>query len=370
MADVTISSLPLGTPTTGIIVPWSDGTTTYQAKLSSLITAQGNMGTGAIQLPSGTAVQRPVPVEGQIRYNSTLKTIEFYNGTRWVIVSTTLFSEVLIVGGGGSGGNWYYAGGGGAGGVVSTTVNIAAGTYSVIVGKGGVQTSNANLRRGINGENSSFLGLIAYGGGGGGSGASGGPGSLNGAAGGCGGGGCVYDAGITGGAGTPGQGFAGGNGAGYPSANGAGGAGGGGGAGGVGINGNQAASKSGDGGPGISSLITGEAKFYAGGGGGAAGISSIATPGTGGSGVGGNGALYNNNLGAFNNGNAVQNTGSGGGGSHYTENNYLPGSGANGVVIIAYPGTQAVATGGTISTTSRPGYVVHTFTNPGDTFSF
>jgi hypothetical protein len=34
-------------------------------------------------------------------------------------------------------------------------------------------------------------------------------------------------------------------------------------------------------------------------------------------------------------------------------------------VIVAYPGTVARATGGTISTLSRPGYVVHAFTTSG-----
>ena len=164
MADVTISQLGLGTPNTGVVVPYSDGTTTYRARLSSLITAQGDMGTGAIQLPSGTDAQRPTPVEGQLRYNFTAKTVEFYNGSRWVFVSTSLIAEVLIVGGGGSGGNWYYGGGGGAGGLISIVSNITAGTYNVVVGKGGVQTSNANIRRGANGENSSFFNLIAYGG--------------------------------------------------------------------------------------------------------------------------------------------------------------------------------------------------------------
>jgi hypothetical protein len=35
------------------------------------------------------------------------------------------------------------------------------------------------------------------------------------------------------------------------------------------------------------------------------------------------------------------------------------------VVIIAYPGTTPIATGGSISTTSRSGYVVHTFYSSG-----
>lgn len=361
MADTTISQLGVGTPTTSIVVPWSDGITTYKARLSALITAQGDMGTGAIQLPGGTDAQRPTAVEGQIRYNTGAKTVEFYNGSRWVTISISLIAEVLIVAGGGSGGNRYYAGGGGAGGLIYyPSMILGSGNYSVVVGLGGVATSSGVTVRGINGGNSSFNNLLVYGGGGGGSGASGGGGILP-NSGGSGGGGSLYTASQTGADGISGQGNKGGNGAGYPGGLASGGGGGGGGAGGAG--GNSTSSVAGAGGSGLQYSITGIARFYAGGGGGAA---YTGIGGTGGSGVGGNGA----NVDSFNNGNAVQNTGSGGGGSSYSENGGFPGSGANGVVIIAYPGSQAAATGGTISTTSRPGYVVHTFTNPGGTFSF
>lgn len=41
-------------------------------------------GTDAIQLPVGTTAQRPgSPTTGQIRYNSTFKVVETYDGTRW-----------------------------------------------------------------------------------------------------------------------------------------------------------------------------------------------------------------------------------------------------------------------------------------------
>lgn len=356
MADTTISQLGVGTPTTGIVIPWSDGTTTYQAKLSSLITAQGEMGTGAIQLPSGTDAQRPLAVEGQLRYNFTAKTLEFYNGSRWVFISTSLIAEVLIVAGGASGGGYYYGGGGGAGGLqYFPSMVLGSGAYSVVVGAGGVtQTGWYNLA-GVNGGNSSFNNVTTIGGGGG-AGYTGGAAKI----GGSGGGGSLYNQVVAGASGTPGQGNSGGNGRGYPTIN-NGGGGGGGGAGGAG--GNSSSSVAGVGGVGLQYSITGTAQFYAGGGGGAA---YVGVGGAGGSGVGGNGA----NVDTFNNGNAVQNTGSGGGGASYNENNNRPGNGANGVVIIAYPGTQAVATGGSISTTSRPGYVVHTFTSPGGTFNF
>lgn len=39
--------------------------------------------TGAIQLPVGTTAQRPTASASQMRYNSTFKTVETYDGTRW-----------------------------------------------------------------------------------------------------------------------------------------------------------------------------------------------------------------------------------------------------------------------------------------------
>ena len=39
--------------------------------------------TGAIQLPVGTTAQRPTASAGHMRYNSTFKTVETYDGTRW-----------------------------------------------------------------------------------------------------------------------------------------------------------------------------------------------------------------------------------------------------------------------------------------------
>ena len=118
MADVTISGLGHGTPTTGIILPWSDGTTTYQAKLSSLITAQGDMGTGSIQLPKGTGLQRGTPISGALRFNTGLGALEFYDGTNWQTINSVNANrvQVLAVGGGGGGGGGSDDSPGGAGG--------------------------------------------------------------------------------------------------------------------------------------------------------------------------------------------------------------------------------------------------------------
>lgn len=40
-------------------------------------------GTSALKLPVGTTAQRPTPVVGMIRYNSTTSLVEVYNGTAW-----------------------------------------------------------------------------------------------------------------------------------------------------------------------------------------------------------------------------------------------------------------------------------------------
>jgi len=39
--------------------------------------------TGGMLLPVGTTAQRPTPVTGQIRYNTTTNAVEVYNGTGW-----------------------------------------------------------------------------------------------------------------------------------------------------------------------------------------------------------------------------------------------------------------------------------------------
>lgn len=83
--------------------------------------------------------------------------------------------EYLVVGGGGGGGgartNSWGAGGGGGGGVVVGTKNLSVGSYSVVVGTGGSGGidvgAGSPAPKGINGGDSSFDGMAAYGGGGG-----------------------------------------------------------------------------------------------------------------------------------------------------------------------------------------------------------
>jgi hypothetical protein len=66
--------------------------------------------------------------------------------------------------------------------------------------------------------------------------------------------------------------------------------------------------------------------------------------------------------------NALINTGGGGGGTgdlHRFDNGNTVGIGGKGIVLIRYQASIALASGGTIDTTSSPGYVIHAFTDSG-----
>lgn len=366
MADTTISGLSriLSTDTSAII-PISIAGVTYGIPVSAIITAQGSMGNDAFQLPVGTSSNRPAAATvGDIRYNTTIGNIEYYNGTRWSgdIISGV---EILVVGGGGSGGrstSWAGAGGG-AGGLIETTVSLTPGVqYSVIVGVGGTAPT-VQGNRGGSGQDSAAVGVTALGGGGGGGYYSG---QQSGANGGSGGGGS-YDGsnpGGAGGLGTAGQGFNGGD-HNYGYGDGAGG-GGAGAAGGL-INYNSAGYPA-AGGAGKISSINGNATYYAGGGGGGAHNSSSPSPN---GGIGGGGAGGSNVSGSSGSA-GIDGLGGGGGGGGNTGGS--AGRGGNGIVIIAYPGNVSKATitgaGASTSTTSRPGYVVHTFNVGSSTFTY
>lgn len=243
--------------------------------------------------------------------------------------------DYLIIGAGGAGGSGYSttlssAGGGGAGGYIyHTGIELTGSTYDVIVGSG-ISFEN--------GENSSFNGYTAIGGG---------HGSMYTSApdsGGCGGGGCGFGV-MT--AGTGSQGFNGGDGSnpsGLPH---------GGGGGGIGTSGETAtvSTRGSNGGDGLSFNITGTPTYYGGGGGGG-GWSG--TPGYGG--LGGGGGSSEDTIG----GAGAANTGGGGGGSNFGNSAV----GGSGVVIVRYKTSNfPSATGGT-STTSGS-YTIRTFTSNG-----
>jgi len=277
------------------------------------------------------------------------------NGTVIVRYPATDYNvEVLVVGGGGGGG-YDTGGGGGAGGLVyNSKYSVSAGeNIQVTVGKGGKAAANSTSY-GTNGGSSKFHSVICIGGGAGGSN---GGGKQPGLSGGSGGGGGAYSAVQgAGGTGVPGQG----NDGGYAVVS-AGGGGGGAGQSGFSADGTNNGDSASDGGDGLAYSITGSSVVYAAGGGG--GQNSSDNRGTGGSsGVGGDGGSSTRNPTDPN-----ANTGSGGGGGANTNqpNGIRKGTnGADGIVIIAYKGPQR-GIGGTIDTTSRPGYTLHKFTTTG-----
>lgn len=294
------------------------GTTKIRLSVSdvSIIPADSITALASAQIPSGTSVQ-------------LMKTAtNTWNAIFGTVAVNSASASYLIVGGGGSGGSNNTnmgTGGGGAGGLLSGTSPLAVGTtYTITVGAGGAtQSGNGN---GNSGVASSALSVTASGGGGG-SGVSTGAG-VAGASGG--GGSGSFAAGTTaGGAGTLGQGFAGGSGQNSTSDAGVQVGGGGGGSAGTGAAGTGISG--GNGGAGAANSITGTSVNYAGGGGGGKRIAG--TAGTGGIGGGGNGgADANGSAGTANSGGGGGGAGTGGGGVIRTG-----GAGGSGVVILSIP---------------------------------
>ena len=311
------------------------GTTTIVAVTSTGATVTGDLavsGTGAVTLPVGTTAERPTPVTGMNRYNSTLVATEYYNGTAWVSSSAGAFTatggtvttangfkyhtftssgtftvlgngavEALVVAGGGGSAN--VAGGGGGGGVLHNSSKVlTSGAYDVIVGAGSSSSS---------GGNSTFGTMVALGGGSGGSGWV--------QYGGSGGGAFHQSPSVT--IGGPSI-QPSGDGTGYGNAGGgmtyvapypAGGGGGAGTAGGIGTVGTAGAGKL--------FSVSGTPTYYAGGGGGGYYQTSTSNDG----GIGGGGATGVN---------GTANTGGGGGGGPVNNGGW--GSGGSGIVIIRY----------------------------------
>lgn len=267
---------------------------------------------------TGTNGSAATATGGTITTNGNYRIHKFTNNGTFEVSSGSLNCDVLIVAGGGSGGNW---GGGGAGGVIYTSIVVSA-ENTVIVGAGGLGGSSQSDQA----PNSVFSSLIAYGGGrGANNGGNGYPGGS--------GGGSGDDDGHTPGAGTNGQGFAGGT-----SANGWGCGGGGGGSAEVGHNGTPEI-YGGNGGDGVSNNITGTYLWYGGGGGGRGWQNG--SSGVGGKGGGGRGGLY-----AESGYNGTNNTGGGGGGGSSPPYAY----GGSGIVIVRYLTNQTSSSSSNVTT--------------------
>jgi hypothetical protein len=302
MADVTINDLTGQAPTTSDVFPFSTTGVTPSTYKATLAQIKTALAVPAAQVNSD--------------WNVSSGVAQILNKPN---IPVPVVMDVLVVGGGGSGGGGYIdqCGAGGAGGLINyTNYNMYPGTYYVTVGAGGYSTGGSYSRS--NGQDSSIDGgsphinITAIGGGAGAAAR-----SQGGNSGGSGGGG--GDFGGPGGSAKFGQGNNGGSVAGGGEC-----PGGGGGAGGAGTG-------SCTGGAGLAISITGSSVTYA---------------------AGATAGLWTRPSDA--------NTGSGGGGagtSAFT-------SGAAGVVIFAYQGTGK-ASGGTVSTSSRTGWTVHTFTANG-----
>ena len=278
-------------------------------------------------------------------------TIHTFYTSGSLVPLTALNSSYLIVAGGGGGGGGM-GGGGGAGGLLSgSNVTIdSSSTYVITVGAGGAAAALSSGAQGVNGANSTWGAIANVAVGGGGAGYQ----NANGRSGGS-GGGAGSASGVTAGAGTSGQGFAGGLGAGLDSGSrGAGGGGGSSAVGGVGTS-----TTGGNGGAGTASSITGSSVTYAGGGGAGCGRST-GTPGTGGAGGGGSGTNDGSNA---TNGTANLGGGGGGGGESSGFVQGSGGAGGSGVVIVSYPGSTPQMAGGNVTVVSNT--VVHTFTSSG-----
>ena len=255
---------------------------------------------------------------GEVLTNGFYRVHVFTNAAAPATFTTTDdgYADILVVGGGGAGGHGAGGGGGGGGGVVhSNRVWLAAGAYAVTVGAGGTMTNKTTASK-VPGGDSSFVGIVAYGGGCGvgwddnsvvnSSGASGGGGARNrkGIE-----AGCVY-----------GQGHLGGGDSGihYRGA-------GGGGAGERGADGS--ADGPGAGGRGYACSITGETVVYGSGGGGGARVATDAMAPGGEN--GGNGACWTVAAAS-----GVDGTGGGGGGG--CDVSKQGGAGGCGAVIVRY----------------------------------
>ena len=284
-------------------------------------------------------------------------TVWIVSGNVTSLTSLPVVNYLLVGGGGGGGGT---LGGGGAGGQVQSGItNIQIGSsINTSIGAGGsggtpVPDIFNEANQGNAGNATFATGLPTALGGAGGGGhdrngtAANGTTTAN-------GGGTGSWAGNDGGAGAAG-GFAGGSGYSPDSP-----AGGGGGAGGPGGNTANSPLRSGSGGIGIDSAISGTLTNYGAGGGGSGSNNGgfVWSAGAAGGSSGGAGQLTAGS-------NAVANRGGGGGGGG-DDGNGVPfngGNGASGVAIFSYPTGSMTATGGTITTSG--GNTIHTFTTPG-----
>lgn len=81
MADVTINNLTSVVASNNAVIPVSVNNTTFKTTVSSIVDTIATR-TSGLQMPAGTTAQRSVaPTPGEIRYNTTLASLEWYHQT-------------------------------------------------------------------------------------------------------------------------------------------------------------------------------------------------------------------------------------------------------------------------------------------------
>jgi hypothetical protein len=370
-ANLQVKFTPSGGSTSTVTVTPSSATNSGNVAVPSAIYGQ-NAGTvvGIIVTTSDnvSSTSTNMTVAGfatggdTILSSGTTRTHIFKNTGTFAAPQNITSVDFLVVAGGGQGGNYFRGGGGGAGGVRSTLghtggggsveskITLTQGNHTITVGTGGTGSSGTT-NPGSNGGNSSIGSQVVSTGGGGGGTYS----NNNAQAGGSGGGAAGSSSHTSGGngAGTSGQGFAGGETSTATSVQLGGGGGGAGEAGKRGGNSSDLSGQCGFGGDGVYSTIisTSDASsqsvgevdssyVYFGGGGSGSGYdngnSNVNNTNSGGLGGGARGHLQN---GPYVNGTAGDaNTGGGGSGSSGPPSggNGTGGNGGSGVVIIKY----------------------------------
>jgi hypothetical protein len=262
----------------------------------------------------------------------------------WTPPSGVTANILMVAGGGGAGRD--QAGGGGAGGLIFKTGQSIPGTKTIVIGAGGASASSYEINPGV-GNNTTFNGLTALGGGAGSYGHTNAPSATR--SGGSGGGGDGENRSTGAGQGQQSSSASGGYGNNSGSGQNGGGGGGGGGAGGVGSNPNG--NSGGAGGDGLKEVtigstvynfatlfgaifgqvISGESWFA--GGGGAGGSGAVYSSG----GKGGGGDATTGSSGQVGD-DGIKHTGGGGGGSW--SSSLAGGSGGSGIAIFNWSGTQ------------------------------
>ena len=322
------SSVTVAVPA-GIYNSYSAGNSVGVKVINADGTQSNTISTTIATLPSG----------GTITTSGNFRIHKFTTSGNFVNTVANLGVQYLIVGGGGGGGGGFQSGGGGGGGFRTNVTGATSGrgasaeaamtlssaaTLAVTVGAGGAGgaavTSSTATASGSQGGSSAFNSITSLGGGFGSSYWT--PSPHAGGNGGCGGGAGNNAGAQSGGDGTAGQGYDGGDTLDYltPYSGG-----GGGGAGAVGANASN--NNPGHGGNGQASSITGSSVTYGGGGGGAGYVTSSGNGGTGGGAAGRTGNSPPANAGSDE---------LGGGGGGIGNQGIAGGTGGSGIVIVRY----------------------------------